>query len=181
MNRDFALGALLVPVAAFVAPAHAVDYLTVAQAQRALFADATRFEPHVLAFSDEQRDAIKSRAGTRQRGETQQVWRAERDSALLGWLFVDDVIGKHEFITYAAAVSARGEVLGIEIMSYRETHGEEVREAQWREQFVGKTPGDRLRLGRDISNISGATLSCRNVTDGVKRLLVQWDLFLRDA
>ena len=30
---------------------------------------------------------------------------------------------------------------------------------------------DPFKLDRDIPNISGATLACRNVTDGVKRLL----------
>ncbi len=181
MQRNLALGALLVPVSAYVMPTYAVEYLTVAQAQQALFPQATAFQPHPLAFSDAQRKAIKSSAGTRQRSEIQQVWRAERDGELLGWVFVDDVIGKHEFITYATALSPQGAVLGVEIMSYRETHGDEVREAQWRQQFVGKTLDDKLRLGKDIDNISGATLSCRNVTDGVKRLLVQWDLFLRDG
>ena len=181
MYRDLALSALLVPVAAYVAPAYTADYLTVAQAQQALFASADNFVDSTLRFSDDQRNAIKKRAGTRQRDNHQQAWRAERDGELLGWMFVDDVIGKHEFITYAVAVSPEGEVLGLEIMSYRETHGGQVREADWRNQFTGKSLQDKLRLGKDVSNISGATLSCRNITDGVKRLLVQWDMFLRRA
>ena len=44
-------------------------------------------------------------------------------------------------------------------------------DADWRALFKGKTLSDQFRLNRDIPNISGATLSCRNVTDGVKRLL----------
>ena len=181
MYRELALSALLVPVAAEVVPAYAEDYLTVAQAQEVLFPQALNFEEKLITFSEEQRDAIKERAGTRQRHKRQQVWRAERDGELLGWMMVDNVIGKHEFITYALAVSPGGEVLGLEIMSYRETHGGEVREVDWRAQFSGKSLEDKLRLGKDVSNISGATLSCRNITDGVRRLLVQWDMFLHNA
>ena len=88
------------------------------------------------------------------------------------------MIGKHEFITYATAISPDGHVLGIEILSYRETHGGQVREATWRKQFVGKTLSDPFKLDQDVSNISGATLSCRNVMDGVKRLLAIHKLFL---
>lgn len=181
MHRELALSALLVPISVQVVPAYAEDYLTAAQAQQVLFPQAQHFEEKLITFSEEQRDTIKERAGTRQRHKRQQVWRAERNGELLGWMMVDNVIGKHEFITYALAVSPGGEVMGLEIMSYRETHGDEVRQADWRSQFFGKGLEDQLRLGRDVSNISGATLSCRNITDGVRRLLVQWDMLLREA
>jgi hypothetical protein len=36
---------------------------------------------------------------------------------------------------------------------------------------LGKTLQSKLDLGKDIQNISGASLSCRNITNGVKRLL----------
>ncbi|MFM6928116.1 MAG: FMN-binding protein, partial [Bdellovibrio sp.] len=31
---------------------------------------------------------------------------------------------------------------------------------------------DPLKLDKDVPNITGATLSCRNVLDGVKRILI---------
>jgi len=173
--------AFALPVAAIISPAYAADYLTVAQAQSVLFPNAKTFTERFLNFNGEQRDKIKSLAGVRQRTDQQKVWRAERDGQHLGWFIVDDVIGKHEFITYAAAVSPEGKVLGIEIMSYRETHGGQIREAAWRKNFVGKSLNDRFKLDEDVPNISGATLSCRNVLDGVKRLLVIHKLYLAHA
>ncbi|MEW6705419.1 MAG: FMN-binding protein [Pseudomonadota bacterium] len=168
----------LLPVAAIVSPVHATDYLSVPQAQQILFPQARAFAPQPLDFSDEQREQIKAASGLRQRWPQQKVWRAEAQGRLLGWFIVDEVIGKHEFITYAAAISPEGKVLGIEILSYRETHGGQVREPGWRKHFVGKTIADRFKLDEDVPNISGATLSCRNVTDGVKRLLVIHKLYL---
>ena len=181
MRRSLELAAFLVPAAALVSPAFATDYLTVAQARTLLFPSARTFQEHTLKFSDEQRGRIKAAAGVRQRGEEQKVWRAERDGQLLGWFIVDEVIGKHEFITYAAALSPDGKVLGLEVMSYRETHGGQVRDAGWRQHFAGKTLADPFKLDEDVPNISGATLSCRNLTDGVKRLLVIQKLFLAHA
>jgi Na+-translocating ferredoxin:NAD+ oxidoreductase subunit G len=181
MTRMHLAVPLLVPLSALVAPAYGVEYLSVEQAQAALFADASAFAPQIVTLSDQQRDAIKERSGVRQRTPTQQMWRADRNGEMLGWLAVDEVIGKHEFITYAAAISPAGSVLGVEIMSYRETHGGQIRDASWRAEFVGKTLSDPLRLGKDVPNISGATLSCRNVLDGVKRLLVIHDLVLRGS
>jgi uncharacterized protein with FMN-binding domain len=46
-----------------------------------------------------------------------------------------------------------------------------VRDAGWRKHFVGKTLADPFKLDEDVPNISGATLSSRNMLDGVKRLL----------
>ena len=168
----------LLPVAALAWPAHAADYLSVAQAQVLLFPGAKTLVDQPLKFDDAQRDRIKAVSGLRQRWDEQKVWRAERDGQLLGWFMVDEVIGKHEFITYATAISRDGHVLGVEILSYRETHGGQVRDAAWRRNLVDKTLADRFKLDEDVPNISGATLSCRNVMDGVKRMLVLHKLFL---
>jgi Na+-translocating ferredoxin:NAD+ oxidoreductase RnfG subunit len=160
-------------------PAGATLYLSVEQAQRALFGDATRFEAVTVSLADEDLGKIKKASPTRTPVPLDKIWRASDGDRLLGHLIVDEVYGKHEFITYAAAIDPSGAVLGIEILEYRETHGGEVRGAGWRSQFHGKRGTDRLELGEDIVNISGATLSCKHVTDGVKRLLALHDLALR--
>ena len=103
------------------------------------------------------------------------IWR----TADGGWLIVDEVVGKHEMITYAVGLSSNGSVIGIEILEYVESYGYEVAEAQWRKQFIGKTVKDPIKLNQDIQNIGGATLSCKHITDGVKRVAVLYDLALK--
>lgn len=167
------------PMAACVAPAYAADYLTAEQALRLLFPDADSYLAQTVTLDDAQRDQIKALSGVRQRWKNQKVWRAEKGGVLLGWMVQDEVIGKHEYITYVAALSADGVVLGLEILSYRETHGGAVREASWRQQLKGKRLQDPFKLDVDVPNISGATLSCRNLTDGVKRLLALQQVALK--
>lgn len=174
--RDWSI--LLLPVAALTAPAQGAGFMSVAQTQALLFPGAKIFVEQNLKLSDEQRERIKALSGVRQRSSEQKIWRAERDGILLGWFVVDEVIGKHEFITYAVGIGGDGKVQGIEILDYRETHGGQVREAAWRKNFVGKSLLDAFKLDEDVPNISGATLSCRNLLDGVKRLLVMHKLFL---
>ncbi len=178
MPRPLDLAAFLIPTAALISPAHAIDYLTTAQAQTLLFPAAKTFVDRSLTFSTQQRDHIKDLAGVSPRTAEQSVWRAERDGQALGWFIVDEVIGKHEFITYATALSPDGKVLGVEVLSYRESHGGQIRNAAWRQRFTGKTVADLPVLDDDIPNISGATLSCHHLIDGVKRLLVVHKLFL---
>ena len=170
MHEKFLI-ALSVPVAAVITPAYAVDYLSVEEAQEVLFPEAQNFVPLGVQLSREQMREIRSLSGSRQRESEPEIWRAEKNGAATGWFLVDNVVGKHEFITYAVALSLDGRVLGIEVMSYRETHGGEIVDAEWRAFFKSKTLSDPFKLNDDIPNISGATLSCRNVTNGVKRLL----------
>jgi hypothetical protein len=133
------------PIVVCAPAAQATQYLSVAQAQ-------------ALMFPGESLAAFKADHPT---------WRASNG----GWFIVDKVLGKHELITYAVALDAGGRVRGVEILEYLEAHGGEIRDPAWRAQFVGKGTADPLQLDRDIRNISGATLSCRHITDGVKRLL----------
>ncbi len=161
----------LLPVAAIVSPVYAADYLTAEQAQKVIFADAQSFEAHPANITSDQKDKIKSISGLRQRWDTQQIWRAVKNGKTLGWFVVDEVIGKHEFIIYGVGVSPDGHVVGVEIMTYRETYGGGVRDAIWRKHLVGKTLADPFKLDEDVPNISGGTLSSRNVMDGVKRVL----------
>ncbi len=162
----------LLVIAPLVIPvAQATEYFDTAGAQKALFPSATTFVDAKVHLTSDQRDKIKERSDVKQRWDEQPVWRVEKEGQFVGWYVEDRVIGKHEFIRYAAALSPDGRVLGIEIMEYLETYGDQIRQADWRGQFLGKTAQSTLDLGEDIKNISGATLSCRNITNGVKRLL----------
>ena len=170
---------LLLPLAAVVAPVHANEYLTVPQAQKALFPEADRFVDASVLLTREQRAAIEDKSGLKQRWDKQDIWRAEKDGRLLGWFIVDNVVGKHEFITYAAALQPEGKVRGVEVMIFKETYGDQIRQASWRKTLEGKTLADPFKLDEDVPNISGATLSCRNVMNGVKRLLVLQQVVLQ--
>lgn len=147
--------ALIIP-AAIPAPACAVQYLTLEQAQQALFPEAAQFVRADVLMTGEVKKQIELTSGVRVRNTLQQVWRAEAGGNKLGWLVLDEVIGKHEFITYAVALLPDGTVKGIDILDYRETHGGEIKNEKWRAQFIGKKAGDAFRLDEDIKNISGA-------------------------
>jgi len=153
---------------------YATTYLTVDQAQRAIFPGA-RLTPADVTLTDAQRKAIERASGVRVRNVEQKVWKVEGG----GWLILDEVLGKHEFISYALGLNADGSVKQVEVMDYRETYGHEIRNEKWRAQFVGKTNKSKLKRDDDIKNITGATLSCRHITEGVKRLLAFHELVLK--
>jgi Na+-transporting NADH:ubiquinone oxidoreductase subunit NqrC len=173
-NKWWMVPAIVIPAvlpAVIPAPAFAVQYLTPEQAQQALFPEASRFVAQPLRLTAEQIRGVEQYARVRLRTAEPPVWRVEAADRHLGWFVLDEVYGKHEFITYAVALDASGAVKGVEILDYRETHGGEVRQPAWRAQFTGKRYGAGLRLGEEIKNISGATLSCKHISEGVRRVL----------
>ncbi|HSC65268.1 MAG TPA: FMN-binding protein [Caldimonas sp.] len=158
--------------AAIAAPASAfaVDYLSVEQAAQLMFPDADRFELREVTLDAAQLQGLASQS-VRGRSARWPVRVAQRAGQTLGYVVSDDVIGKFELISYAVGIDLDGAVKQVEILSYRESHGGEVRLPAWRRQFIGKTATSPLRVGDDIANISGATLSCTHLTEGVKRIV----------
>jgi FMN-binding domain len=138
-------------IASVASPAYAVQYLSIDAAKKLAFPSASRF--------------VENGGLT---------WKAEASDKLLGLFVVDHVIGKHLYIDYAVALDPAGRVMRVDILQYRESYGGEVREPSWLAQFVGKTSSSPLKVGGDVRNISGATLSSLHVTEGVKRILATY-------
>lgn len=129
-----------------------------------------------VTVSEDIRDKMQDISSVRQTFKTDNIYRTQNGD----WLVVDEVVGKHELIKYAVAINKDGSIKQIEIMDYVESYGYQVAEANWRQQFVGKTVASPIKLKKDIDNISGATLSCKHIADGVKRVMVMYDLVLKN-
>ena len=170
-NPLFAIGlaAATMPIVA-----HAKIYISVEQAQKILIPNKVLVKNPII-ITDELQEKMRLASSIRHPFQGDRIWKGSDGS----WFIVDEVVGKHEMITYAVALSPSGAVIGIEILEYVESYGYEVAEAQWRKQFVGKTAADPIKLNQDIQNIGGATLSCKHLTDGVKRVAVLYDSALK--
>ena len=155
--------------------AQARIYVPIEQAQQLLFPNQRLIKFPIIITQDLQ-EKMRVASSIRHPFVGERIWRGPDGS----WLIIDEVVGKHEMITYAVGIAPNGSVKGIEILEYVESYGYEVADSQWRKQFIGKTAGDLVKLNQDIQNISGATLSSKHLTDGVKRVLVLYELALKE-
>ena len=171
----------LVPAAIYAAAPQcfAAKYMSVEQARALIFPMADEYVAKPVQLTPEQMQDIDKLSGVPGRAARQQVWQALSKGKMIGWFFIDQVIGKHELITYALGINADGSVRQFQIIEYLEAYGSQVRYLNWRDQFVGKTVESTLRVDSDIANISGATLSAHHVTDGIRRLLFLHQSVLR--
>jgi Na+-translocating ferredoxin:NAD+ oxidoreductase RnfG subunit len=171
----------LAPAAIFAAasPGMAAQYMSVEQARLLIYPQAQEFIAAPVALTAEQVRRLEQRSGVKSRSPNQQVWKVNAGGKLVGWFILDQVIGKHELITYAVGINPDGSMRQFQIIEYKEAWGSQVRELKWRDQFVGKTIADPLEVGGDIGNVSGGTMSATHVADGIKRLLFLHDIALR--
>jgi len=126
-------------------------------------------------LSAEQRTRVEKKLGYALPKAAYTFYIAKSGETIDGYAILDDEPGQHLPITYGVKFSPRGAVERQEILVYRERYGDEVRDPRFREQFVGKTAADPLRPGEDVAAVSGATISSRAMTLGVRRCLVLLD------
>ncbi len=157
----------------------AAQYMTVDQARGLIFAQAEEFVPNAIELTPEQVKLLEIQSGVKTRTPKQLIWKAMAGGKLLGWFIIDQVIGKHELITYAVGLHPDGALRQFQVIEYREAWGYQVKELKWRDQFVGKTTADPLKVGTDIVNVSGGTMTSNSITNGIKRLLFFHHLVLR--
>ncbi len=174
-----ALGVCVFASTFLPATARAEKFLSAEEAARVSFPQATSMSRKMIAISAEDKKRIEKESGASGAPKEQQVWLAAQGTNAIGCVIIDQVIGKHDRIDYAVAVNTNGAVLQVEILEYREHYGNQVRDPKWRSQFKGKTARSPLALENDVYNITGATLSCRHVTQGVKRVLATYERVVR--
>jgi len=143
--------------------------MTLEQAKSVLF-KGKALTPVAVTLTDIQAESIEDASDIRVRNQKLNVWKTDENE----WFVVDQVIGKHENIDMAVGIDSQGKVTGIEVLVYRESYGDQIMHPKWRAQFHGKDNSEYLKLDKQIKNISGATLSCRHVTDGINRLTHTW-------
>jgi Na+-translocating ferredoxin:NAD+ oxidoreductase RnfG subunit len=105
--------------------------------------------------------------------DTVSVLRVSKAGTLFGFARVRNVKGKDQPITYLVAIDPKDALKDVDILVYREPYGGEVAYEPWRKQFRGKTASAELAIGKDIKNISGATISSHAVTLAVRQTLAE--------
>jgi len=147
-------------------------YLTPEDAAKLMFPESDHIRSEVIIITEKQKQLIEERIGWHFPETTFDCFIGETKGKVDGWAFIQHTIGKHKPMTYMVGVDDQGEVFGIEVLVYRESRGSEVRKKRFNYQYEGKTAYDPIRINRDIINISGATMSVRSMSAGVKRVLV---------
>jgi hypothetical protein len=108
------------------------------------------------------------------------VYVARTGERVDGYGVVDDEKGQHEPITFGFVV-ADGRIKSVEVLTYREAYGGEIKDARFLRQLVGKDRSAKLTLGVDVDGITAATISSRSSTVAARRALALSEIAARKS
>lgn len=174
IGRRYFLAVASLALAAFFLPSlaqAAVVYATEEEALKRIIPDADHFDFEEVHLSPDQLSKAQELAGKAFREGDYRFMVGRKGTEAVGYGIKLEAIGKERPITFLIGIGSAGEIMGIEVLIYRESEGSDIRHPRFMKQFFKKKSEDPLRLGQDIQPISGATLSSRAATYAVRKAL----------
>ena len=156
---------------------HAEVFMSEEEAVKIMLPKSQRIRKELLRLSQEKKELVEQRIGWKFPEDSFDVYIGETADKVDGYAMVHNTIGKHKHMTYMVSVDGQGQVTDVELLVFREARGSEVGRKRFNSQYESKTVLDPIRINKDIINISGATMSVRSMSAGVKRVLVLIDEF----
>ena len=146
---------------------------------RELYGESTAIATETIPLSDSMQQAVAHLSGVPYKASTVRVQVVTIPGGGRRYAVLDNVLGKEQYITYMVVFDDAERIATLEILAYREAYGGEIRYKSFREQFLGKLYSSDLRIGGDIRNITGATISCQSVTRGVRKVAALFHVIKR--
>ena len=152
------------------------------QALPKMFPTATSFEKEDINLTPEDILRLRSQVENGDSENFKEQYTCHiviRQQAIIGYALEDVEQGKWGPIHFICAIRPDGQVQEVSVLSYSENRGRPVAQKRFLKQFTGKSAKDPLRLRKDIDGVTGATISSRAMSTGVKKLLLifeDWQL-----
>jgi Na+-translocating ferredoxin:NAD+ oxidoreductase RnfG subunit len=88
-----------------------------------------------------------------------------------GYVFVEEAMGRYHTFKFMVFVNPELEIENISVLQYDEDYGSEITNKKWLQQFIGYTPQSEFKYKVNIDAISGATISSKSITKGIRDTL----------
>ena len=152
-------------------------YLTEEQALREVFLHCDEILFNVVPLTKEEKSQLQNRLRRKVYEDFFVVYMGIKSGEVTGYAIITEEIGKFHPYTFIVSADLEGKIDKIAILVYRESRGSEIAKKRFLYQFKGKSLKNKIRINRDIINISGATMSVVTMCKGVKKILAVIDEF----
>ena len=152
-------------------------YLTEEQALQEVFPHSDEILFNVVPLTKEEKSQLQNRLRRKIYEDFFVVYMGIKSGEVTGYAIITEEIGKFHPYTFIVSVDLEGKIDKIAILVYRESRGSEIAKKRFLYQFKGKSLKNKIRINRDVINISGATMSVVTMCKGVKKILAVIDEF----
>jgi transcriptional regulator of nitric oxide reductase len=158
-------------------PAGAKVFHSQKAALELVFPSADRIDSETHILSSPEVEAIEDLSKSRLETRLVTIHTAWEGDKILGYAHIESHTVRTKPEGFMVVLSIEGKVKEVKILAFWEPL-DYLPTKRWYTQFAGMGRQDRVRVGRDVDAISGATLSARAASAGVRRMLAYYQVLL---
>jgi Na+-translocating ferredoxin:NAD+ oxidoreductase RnfG subunit len=153
-----------------VSPSVSKVFMKRDEALEAAFPQAVKIERKEIFLSSDQSQEIESLANSKNESKLYILYEAKDGAKTLGYAIIDTHSLRTKTETVMFVINPDGSLRQMEILAFFEPQDYQPRE-NWMELFEDKTLDDTLKIGKDIPNITGATITANSLSQTIRRIL----------
>ncbi len=140
------------------------------EALKTAFPNAAEIEKNEIFLSSDQSKAIETIARAKNDSKLYIIYEAKDGDNTLGYAIIDTHTLRTRSETVMFVINPDGSLKHTEVLAFFEPPDYQAGD-RWMELFEGKTTENTLKVGRDIPNMSGATITANALADTTRRIL----------
>ena len=160
-----------------ISEVYAEVFSTMDEALKTLLPGASDIKEEVKALTAEQKKIVADKAKVEFDPENDKDYHFYVSSS--GTAVLNTVKGKWGPIKFMMSFNEQGKIKDLVVLELTERRGRPVKERRFLDQYIGKSGADPIKLNKDIKGIAGATISSRQMSDGIRKLVNIYELLYR--
>jgi hypothetical protein len=161
-----------------VSPSFSKVYMTRDKALSVTFPGADRIEKKAVFLTEEQVKKIETLAKSELESKLYTFYAGKRGEETLGYAVIDTHVLRTKTETLMIVINPDGTLRQVEILAFFEPD-DYMPTANWLNLFQGGPLNGSLWIGRDIPNITGATITSNSLVKSVRRIMAVFEVALK--
>lgn len=170
MNKELLLVLLTTLIFSFGSSVEAKVFMKRDEALKTAFPDAAEVEKREIFLSSEQSRAIEALSRSKNETKLYIIYEAKSGDKTLGYAIIDTHTLRTKTETVMFVINPDGTLRQTEVLAFFEPPDYQAG-GNWMELFEGKSAEDGLKVGKDIPNITGATITANSLSQSTRRIL----------
>ncbi|MCK5709059.1 MAG: FMN-binding protein [Deltaproteobacteria bacterium] len=170
MNKTIIAIFIIIYSFIIVYPSESKVFMKRDEALETAFPQAVKIEKKEIFLSSDQSQEIESLANSKNESKLYILYEAKNGEKTLGYAIIDTHSLRTKTETVMFVINPDGSLRQMEILAFFEPQDYQPGE-NWMELFEDKDLDDTLKLGKDIPNITGATITANSLSQATRRIL----------
>ncbi len=145
------------------------------EALNAAFPEASEIKKNEIFLSSEESREIESVSKSKNDSKLYIIYEAKNGNKTLGYAIIDTHTLRTKTETVMFVINPDGTLRQAEILAFFEPPDYQAGD-NWIELFEGKSAEDGMRMGKEIPNITGATITANSLSQAIRRILAVFRL-----